>query len=603
MMSWFRWTGIGAFTALLLAIVLFWLMAAGMLIKGAIEHYGSNALGAKVALDSVNLNLQPFGFTLHNFSAADPESPMTNALEFKKASAHVDLLKLMMGQVIIDDLEISGLEFNTARSSSGLIEKKTKERKAPKEKTEPGMFDSIQVKLPSADEILSREPLVTEQRKEEWDKLYASEKTKIEAMLAGLPDENKIKKYEQDIKQITQGEINSLADFNQSKERLDKIRAAIKQDRDNLRNAKKQYKESYAALKQQAELLKAAPAQDWNKIKNKYGLDEMGATNISRLLFGDSLTSIAQKALYWYQKAKPLLPTKSESELTEKKPERLKGRYVQFASKDPTPDFLIRKTSLDMKLEKGSFEGSLKDITHQQHVIKRPMLLLVKGEGLEKAASIRIDGTFDHIDPYKSVDKVTYTMQDVVLKNMKISKSHNLPLTLASAAVDIKGQVTLAGSELRGLANGDFQQARFESSAEEGFAKELGSALTKIDHFTLDTKFKGAMDDVDFDIKSDLDKRLKSAIKERFQEREQELEEKLKSRLDEKVAAYLGADNQQLAELLKGQGSVDNKLESIENLLQQKLDDYTDQKEKEAKDKLKEKEDELKDKLKKKWGL
>ena len=602
-MSWFRWTGIVAFVALVLAIVLFWLMAAGLLIKGAIESYGSDAMGAKVSLDSVNLNLQPFGFTLHNFSAADPENPMTNALEFKKASAHVDLLKLMMGQVIIDDLEISGLEFNTARSSSGLIEKKTVVAKAPKKETDPGMFDSIQVKLPDADEILSREPLLTEQRKEEWDNLYASEKTKIEAMLDGLPDAKKIDKYEQDIKKITQGKINSLADFNQSKERLNKIREEIKQDRDNLRNAKKQYKESYAALKQQAELLKAAPGQDWNKIKNKYGFDEMGATNISRLLFGDSLTSIAEKVLYWYQKAKPMLPTKSESEVTEKKPERLKGRYVQFASKDPTPNFLIRKTSLDMKLEKGNFEGSLKDITHQQGVIKRPMLLKVRGEGLEKADSIRIDGTFDHIDPYKAADKVTYAMQGVVLKNMKISKSHNLPLTLASAAVDIKGQVTLAGSELRGLAKGDFQQARFESNAEEGFAKELGSALTKIDHFTLETKFKGAMNDVDFDIKSDLDKRLKSAIKERLQEREQELEEELKSKLDAKVAAYLGADNQQLTELLKGQGSVDNKLESIENLLQQKLDDYTDQKEKEAKDKVKEKEDELKDKLKKKWGF
>lgn len=599
-MKMIRWSGLISFVVLLSVVVVFWWMLAAPLIKRGIEGYGSEMVGAKVELSAVALNLAPFGFGLRELSVADPENAMSNLFEFDAAEAHVDFIKLLMGQVIIDDLNIDGLLLNGERSSSGLLVKKSKSQEKEGAEKEPGMFADISVELPSAEEILKREPLLVEQRKDEWDSLYDQEKTKIKASIKSLPHKQKVKSYEKEIDAITKGKIKSVQDFEQRKKKLKQLKKAIKQDRDSLRLAKKQYKDSYKALKKQLLLLKQAPGEDWKNIKAKYGLDEIGATNISRLLFGETITEVSNQVLYWYDKVKPLLVSRMEKEKQqqESEPQRAKGRYIHFPIADPTPDFLIRSLALNIKLDKGEISGAIKDITHQPEIIGRPMILDVKGKNLDNIASLQIAGSFDHIKPDYSLDKALFNLQGVTLNNIKISKSHHLPITMASANADVDGELLFSEGVFRGKADSKFSRVEFESSAKHGLAKEIGLALAKVNRFDLQANLKGAIDDVDIDIKSDLDRRLKNAVKSSLKEREKQLEAKLKSKLDKKLEQYLAKDNKKLQSLLKEQGSIDERLAGMEDMLKQKLDDFTDAKKQELKDRVDKEEDELEKKLK-----
>ncbi len=587
-MRWIRWSGLISFLIIIGAVLSIWWLLAAPLIKTSIEHYGSEAVGAKVNVADVALAIQPFGFLLHELSVADPDQPMQNLFEFDRAEAKLDLLKLLWGQIIIDEITIHQVQLETPRRVSGALPaSQTKEQRDESESKdkELDMFDDMSIDLPSADDILKKEPLLTEKRKKEWDRLYAAEKRKLADISDKLPDKAKIARYKQEVKAITKDKIKSLDDFKQRQKRLKQLKRDIKQDRKNLKTAKDQYKQSYNKLTRQLKLLREAPGEDWQHLKSKYSLDEMGASNLSRLLFGDSVTQISKKALYWYDKAKPFIGS-SEDKDKEQVPDRLDGRYIHFHSDDPTPDFLIRNAKLDLQLPMGQFAIRIEDITHQPEIIGRPTLLHLKGEKLDKIRTVIVEGVFDHSNPVKSSDNIQYIVQGLQLENMTISR---LPITLAAAQADVRGDLFYQDQIVGGQAKAKFQQADFVSEAKEGLAKELGKALDNIQQFTLQANIKGAMGDVAVDIKSDLDRQIKAAVSKRLKQKEKDLQKKLKRKLDNKLKTYLAGNSEKLGGLSSQQIIMDGQLSQLDDLLKQKLDDHKKQEKRKAEDKLKNK--------------
>ncbi|MBU2038640.1 MAG: hypothetical protein KKH95_05820, partial [Gammaproteobacteria bacterium] len=124
MKQWIRWSGLAAFIVISLVLVaLFWFLA-GPLIEKGIESFGSDAADAKVEVDSVSLSLSPLGFVIHGLTVADSRKPMTNVLQLDKATAELELAPLFLGKAIISDLAVDNLQFGTARTISGALEKK-----------------------------------------------------------------------------------------------------------------------------------------------------------------------------------------------------------------------------------------------------------------------------------------------------------------------------------------------------------------------------------------------------------------------------------------------------------------------------------------------
>ena len=594
MTKWIRWSGLAGFIIVSALIVCFWLFAAGPLTKLAIESFGSRALGAKVDVADVSFGLNPMTITVSGVQLTDKDKPMENIVSFETAVANIEPFPLLLGKAIIPQLSLEGVATGTPRSESGAIKKTNKkqtETSSSADSKSAANDTSAEPKsqtLPSADEILERESLLTEQAGDAFEKAYESHSQNIEQSLANLPTEDSIKQYEVQLNKLLTGKFKNLEDFKQRKRELDALRNQFKQDKQAIADAKQAIAQGKSDMKEKFNALKAAPKQDLNNIKSKYTLDGAGASNLTALLFGEDAGGYAQTTLEYYEKVRPLLVDEAtQATKAELKAKRLEGRYVQFETDRPQPDFWVKTLTFTMSLPQvgqpaqslGDVAVNVLDITHQQDVINRPTLVKGKGVNLRNIESLTINGVLDHrTSPGK--DSFTLEVQNWQLNKVKLGLAG---LRMDNSVTDVSAKGILIDGQLSASGQARFNQATFSSKDRTMLAKEMVAALKTIDTFVVNGRAKGPLTDPSMSINSDLDKQLNSAFDQRIAQKQQELENKIKAKLNDKLMSYAGDYQAQLKSLNLTEGNLATKGDALEKLGKQELSSYQDQLKAEAK--------------------
>lgn len=594
MTKWIRWSGLAGFIIVSALIVCFWLFAAGPLTKLAIESFGSRALGAKVDVADVSFGLNPMTITVSGVQLTDKDKPMENIVSFETAVANIEPFPLLLGKAIIPQLSLEGVATGTPRSESGAIKKTNKKQteKSSSAHSKPAANDtSAEPKsqtLPSADEILERESLLTEQAGDAFEKAYESHSQNIEQSLANLPTEDSIKQYEVQLNKLLTGKFKNLEDFKQRKRELDALRNQFKQDKQAIADAQQAIAQGKSDMKEKFNALKAAPKQDLNNIKSKYTLDGAGASNLTALLFGEDAGGYAQTTLEYYEKVRPLLVDEAtQATKAELKAKRLEGRFVQFETDRPQPDFWVKTLTFTMSLPQvgqpaqslGDVAVNVLDITHQQDVINRPTLVKGKGVNLRNIESLTINGVLDHrTSPGK--DSFTLEVQNWQLNKVKLGLAG---LRMDNSVTDVSAKGVLIDGQLSASGQARFNQATFSSKDRTMLAKEMVAALKTIDTFVVNGRAKGPLTDPSMSINSDLDKQLNSAFDQRIAQKQQELENKIKAKLNDKLMSYAGDYQAQLKSLNLTEGNLASKGDALEKLGKQELSSYQDQLKAEAK--------------------
>jgi len=588
-MRWIRPGGIIAFLVMAVVIGAFWLLLAPWLIKGSIEYAGSRVVGAQVDVASVNLSLSPFGISLTGVQVADPDHPMQNLVEFTAVESSVELLKLLMGQVIVNELNATGVRFNTPRSTSGEI--RDQEKSAAGDTAGKGGLglDSIKSKLPSVEEILAREQLVTTARAEQLKTSVSEQREAVDKAVKDLPDEDRIKAYEERIKALTSGKVTSLDDLQKRKAELDKLKSDIRAEKKKIKQARKTVQDAKSTLSNQFSELQKAPGEDLERIRARYGLDSAGTANITRLIFGDTAKQWLQTAQTWYGRLQRFLPAGSGETPPALKPARGEGRFVHFPTAEPLPTFLIRTASVQTLLPVGDIDIRITDITHQPWILGRPIRLQASADKLEQAKSLRLNGVFNHVEPADSSDTLDWELTGWQLENVKISGNDKLPLTLRNALVNVDGSLGLSGGELAGKVDAAFQAAQWSTSASEGWAAQVANTLKTIDAFSLKGSIAGSLDAPAISLTSDLDKQIKRAAISQLQAKQAALEQKLKKRLDAQVEDAAGPYKDQVALLTRTEGSLDERVKQLQRMLEAELQSAVDSQKKQVEEKLKDK--------------
>jgi len=467
-----RPVGIVAFIVVVTLLLASFYWLAPWLIKEGIERTGTKINGAKVELDSVDISLSPAGLYLHKLQVADADQPMENVFEFAQAYAELDLFELWSGKVIIEDLKLDALRFGTPRSRSGAIEKSELESDEPDaessmEKASSTIADSaskqlerLSQNLPDADDLLSRHPLKTTQLAEALDKSFNDQKTQWQALSNDLPDKQRLSHYEQELKELTSGDIGSLEAFQARKQKFDAIKKEIEQDKVRLSQAKSQLKDSQNLVQQGLKDLKAAPKEDLASLKRTYSLDASGGLNLTGLLFGDEFKAYAQSALYWYERIAPIMATDGvteggEAESGSAQTPRGTGRFIHFGSGGAQPDFLVRNASAMAILSQGEVELNGRGLTHQQHLTGEPSVVTANAENLNDTELFNLRLVLDHRTE-ESVDEMTLDIKGQKLDDMALSKSDSLPISMNGAKLDVASKITLENLSLTGGVQGKF---------------------------------------------------------------------------------------------------------------------------------------------------
>lgn len=589
MMKWIRPTGAIFFLVLVLAIGLSWWLLADWLLKTGIEKAGTSAVGAKVELAAADLTFSPLGFRLDNLQITDPQQPMQNLMELDTTAGNLELLPLLMGQVIVDELTATGVRFHAERTKSGAISKPQAKKDEKEQQAEGAGFDleAVKDKLPSVDEIMAKEPLTTVELTKAFPERVKTQRSELEQNVAALPDDKRIKQYEQRIKETTGGKIDTPDELQRRKKELDKLKDEIRADRDSMIKVRNQVRGAKDEINQQYNALKQAPSEDWNRLKSRYGLSGAGAGNITRLLFGDEAASWLERLLSWTNQVQRLLPGDSETTPDTIKPARGEGRFIAFPTSSPLPDFLVRKALLTLDLEAGNIELSLTDVTHQPQVLGRPMRLHASGKNLKNAEQILVDGVINHVNPAKTNDSLQWSISGWQLADVSITGDASLPLTLTKASTNLSGKVELTGQNLFANIDAAFKNARWSSPAQEGWAGRVTRTLAGIKQFNLEGKIQGDPGSPQMSLRSDLDDQLKQAVAGQLKSAETELEQKVKVRLNTEVEKAAGPHQDQLAFITRTEGSVEQRINQLDEMLKAELKSAVDNKKQEAKDKIK----------------
>jgi len=586
----FRWSGLLGFIITVALIGAFWILLAGTLIKHGIEYAGTEAVGAEVDLTGASVGIAPLELRLKRLQVTDPSQPENNMVEFQSAVANLNFWKLMMGQIVINEMSIDGLKFDTKRERPGKVKTRTAEAstETAKEKAVKAL-NKMGIELPSVASILDKEPLLITSRSEELKTSYTEEKAKLETLQGKLPDKKQLQQYQERTKKLTEGKPKDVAEFNQRKQDLDKLKAEIKETKKTLTNAKDEVQQSRKTLQTKLSQLKAAPGEDWRRLSDKYSLSQGGALNLSGLLFGNKVQNWSSQALYWYGLAKPYLGKTGSSEEEESKPQRASGRYIRFPSNDPTPDFLVREARIQVALPFGDVMGQLKNVTDQPEILGRPATLKIDADKLKGAQRLVVDGTFDHVAPEKAKDTLQFKLTALNLDEVKLASQESFPLQLAHAVSNLQGDITLSGNNINADFSGQFSQAKFAAEAKEGLAGEIAKAITAIDKFNIDGGITGTLGAPKFSFSSDLDKRLGEQVQKRIRAKQAEFEQKLRTALEERIAGPQGEYVGKLNDMQLLQTSIQGQIDEYDKLLQAKVTGAEDKAKSEAKDKAKDK--------------
>jgi uncharacterized protein (TIGR03545 family) len=602
MKQWIRWSGLAGFFAISALLALGWIFAAGPIIKYSIETFGSQAAHAKVEVDSISLTFDPFGIEMQGLQIANADKPMENLLQFDRAIADIELLPLLLGKGIVNEVALTGLAFSTSRQSSGalsmsLMENESLSEEEKEAEAEEGVTSMTQKALPTAEELLSREPLLTEQRGKAFKNSFQTIKSDSNKAIAALPDSKAFASYEDDFNRITSGKFDSLADFQQRKKEFDALKKRIKHDQKAISQATQVLANGRKDLQGQWLGLQKAPAEDFNNLKSKYTLDGGGITNFSQLLFGDQVGEWSQQGLYWYEKVRPFLVSDDEEATAgqeDVKTMRSEGRFVHYQTDRPLPDLLIRQVNLAVESEVGQIAVNVYDVTHQQDVIDRPTRIIALGKGLRNIESLDLTGSLDHrVVPGKDVFELA--IKGFVLNDYDVGA---MGLTLDRSALNINAKAELMAGEVDGNTLIEFTQSKFSSKDKTLVAIETAKALAKIGSFTINAKAKGRLTSPDVSIESDLDTQMRQAFRQRLKEQQQELEIQLRKSLNEKLLSYAGDYQEQLKAMDVTSDSLGNKQAKLKQLANAELSSFQDQQKADAKRKIAQKKKEEHDKVK-----
>ena len=559
-----RFKGLAAFVIIIAVFGIFWFFFADGIVKGLIQKYGTQAVGAKVEIGAADLSLFPAGLELVHLQVTDPESPMKNAVEINRISLGLEPMNLLRRKIIVKEMAVDGIRLGTPRKTSGAIRGKKKPGKVRegKEGTEGkreikgpcGMVTIPSFKLPDVRKILASEKFQSLEIIQSLRQDLQGEKTKWRDLLAKLPDKQQFDEYRARIDKLKSAKKGGISGLLGSASELTTLQKDIQRDLTQLKNAKRDFKSEMASFKARLREAKSAPLKDVARLKQKYSLSPSGLKNLSKGLLGSRLCRLVQKANGWYQKLQPFIERARRKEKGHEvvKPVRGKGVNVRFKEYEPLPDFLIRKARARIIVEAGDIAGRLTDITPDQDVLGRPLKYKFTGENLNGLQSINLLGALNHVIPLKAKDTANLTVKGYRVKNMVLSGSDAFPLQLDEAMADLKMNAQLAGKTMKATLTSGFDGVKLSGGSTEKASPikaALLSSLPAISSFHVNADIHGTLRDYAIDLTSDLDRAFAKAAGQAVSKQAAGFQKKLKQAIMAKVDSPLQSTGKDMAGL------------------------------------------------------
>lgn len=517
MRKWVRWWGIAAFIAIILIILGIWYLLADRIIKNNIEESGEFIVGAKVEIGKVDLSIIPLGINIKNMQITDPNSPMKNLIDVDNIQFHLDAKYLFDRKVIIEDMVVEGLKFNTDREKSGEIE-------GAEPLTVKRAFDDFVMPLLDLSKLktfIEQEDLqsINELNEvvDDFDRVYTEWQASVR-MMPTIDDMNAHRSRANKI--IVDIEKNRVTGLIANSKKIKQLKEDVERDIDNINVNKKAMQIDLDSLKTKKNRALKYIEDDFAKLSAKYTPDIRGLKNFSRYIFKDDVLQQIDDGLVWYNKLEPIFNyafEKIKDDYYGSEPMAYDGIDVQFPDFDPKPSFLIELAKLSFENEYKNLSGELNNFTIQQNVLGLPTLIQLSGKNLDFASSINISGIINHIDKEDIKDDLSILIDQQKIKKHDFPILDNWNLSLSNGFVDKNFKVNMHNGRINGSVGFNFEGTSFTSNCSGDkniIINTIESVMQNVSHFNVGINITGTLSDYSTIISSDLDNIIDKAVTE-----------------------------------------------------------------------------------------
>jgi uncharacterized protein (TIGR03545 family) len=536
---------------------------ANTIIKAVLESKLGESYGAEVNIDSFDHSLFPTTVSLKGIALTNPTKPARNQVFVGDANADVELAPLLSDQVIVNNLNLLNVQFDTERPSPGEV------YRVPERSLS---FDEIKAKaqdaVPSVDELLERNPLKTAAAVKNARTAYDTYGEALKSDYESLPDKSRIDYYKTQIAQLQETDFKDPQALVQAKSAFDKLKAEMQADRALISDFTEKASKAKRVLSETASALKNAPQEDYALLKGVIAGDQEALSQVTYFVFGDKAAEYTEYLMAAMQIVMPLIQGEEKSE----------------APAD-IPSILVKEANVSVLWQEESITSKWNNITNVHDVFGNPTTFTIEAAG-ELLKSFTSSGEF-YIDGEGVDASQQWSLAGVNMANIPLSGNESLSAVLTSALMKTAGSMQITDNKLTGSGTVDLQQLVMQATGESDTTKVIAKALQSLSSLNMDMFLEGTLSNPDFKIKSDLDNQLANmALSELTASQQDKLDE-----LNQKLNAMIGNEqsliNGELGDVSSMLSAAQGDSAAIEELLKSKLNNVVEQQKNKLFDKLK----------------
>ncbi|WP_334063629.1 TIGR03545 family protein [Alteromonas genovensis] len=536
---------------------------ANTIIKAVLESKLGESYGAEVNIDSFDHSLFPTTVSLKGIALTNPTKPARNQVFVGDANADVELAPLLSDQVIVNNLNLLNVQFDTERPSPGEV------YRVPERSLS---FDEMKAKaqdaVPSVDELLERNPLKTAAAVKNARAAYDTYGEALKTDYASLPDKSRIDYYKTQIAQLQETDFKDPQALVQAKSAFDKLKAEMQADRALISDFTEKASKAKSVLSETASALKNAPQEDYALLKGVIAGDQEALSQVTYFVFGDKAAEYTEYLMAAMQIVMPLIQGEEKSE----------------APAD-IPSILVKEANVSVLWQEESITSKWNNITNVHDVFGNPTTFTIEAAG-ELLKSFTSSGEF-YIDGEGVDASQQWSLAGVNMANIPLSGNESLSAVLTSALMKTAGSMQITDNKLTGSGTVDLQQLVMQATGESDTTKVIAKALQSLSSLNMDMFLEGTLSNPDFKIKSNLDNQLANmALSELTASQQDKLDE-----LNQKLNAMIGNEqsliNGELGDVSSMLSAAQGDSAAIEELLKSKLNNVVEQQKNKLFDKLK----------------